>query len=230
MDTTFSSMMKKMSKYESEISSILGMIVVAALAVFIFLFVKRFMPKPNITPVAEQTTQPEDLMKKANPGTYTVKAGQGLSQIAAEVYKDSNRWTDIAKANDLKAPYTISKGQELKLPEVGAVVATAKPTATPTATPVTKATVAPTATPASTTKLEVVKPTTAPLAKLQTQNKESSSKADSYVVQKGDHLWKIAVAQYGDGHAWTKIYEANKKLIGKNPGIIYSGSTLVLPR
>src|SRR5258708_31507340 len=35
-------------------------------------------------------------------------------------------------------------------------------------------------------------------------------------VTKGDSLWKIAVAQYGTGYAWTRVYNANRKLIGKN--------------
>lgn len=51
-----------------------------------------------------------------------------------------------------------------------------------------------------------------------------------YTTVKGDHLWSIAVRAYGDGYAWTKIYNANKKVIGKNPSILYSGVELSLPR
>ncbi len=53
---------------------------------------------------------------------------------------------------------------------------------------------------------------------------------EKYTTVKGDHLWSIAVRAYGDGYAWTKIYGANKKVIGKNPGILYSGVELILPR
>ena len=52
----------------------------------------------------------------------------------------------------------------------------------------------------------------------------------SYTTVKGDSLWKIAVAAYGDGYQWTKIWEANKVLIGNNPNRIYSGSVLEIPR
>lgn len=51
-----------------------------------------------------------------------------------------------------------------------------------------------------------------------------------YKVVAGDHLWKIAVKEYGDGYAWTKIYQANKKQIGSNPSEIEKGMVLVIPR
>lgn len=53
---------------------------------------------------------------------------------------------------------------------------------------------------------------------------------DKYVTVAGDHLWGIAVRAYGDGYAWTKIYEANKAMIGLNPGLLLKGVTLSLPR
>lgn len=52
---------------------------------------------------------------------------------------------------------------------------------------------------------------------------------NEYLVQKGDYLWKIAVNAYGDGFAWTKIYEANRELI-TNPSVIEPGMLLKLPR
>lgn len=53
---------------------------------------------------------------------------------------------------------------------------------------------------------------------------------NSYTTVKGDSLWKIAVAAYGDGFGWTKIYGANKAIIGLNPGKIFSGVKLSIPR
>lgn len=52
----------------------------------------------------------------------------------------------------------------------------------------------------------------------------------SYEVVKGDNLWNVAVGAYGDGYAWTRIYQANKDLIGKNPGILRAGIKLTIPR
>jgi nucleoid-associated protein YgaU len=53
--------------------------------------------------------------------------------------------------------------------------------------------------------------------------------ADSYVVQKGDSLSKIAKKVYGDAKAWKKIFEANKDTI-KDPDKIQPGQKLKLPQ
>jgi nucleoid-associated protein YgaU len=49
----------------------------------------------------------------------------------------------------------------------------------------------------------------------------------SYTVVHGDNLWKIAVAAYGDGYKWVEIAKANHL---SNPGVIYAGNVLTLPR
>lgn len=51
----------------------------------------------------------------------------------------------------------------------------------------------------------------------------------SYVVKKGDCLWKIAKQFYGNGSQWQKIYNANKAVIGGNPNLIYPGQQFVIP-
>ena len=50
----------------------------------------------------------------------------------------------------------------------------------------------------------------------------------NYEVKAGDSLWSIATDNYGDGFAWTKIYEKNKSMIN-NPNVIEKGMVLVLP-
>ena len=51
----------------------------------------------------------------------------------------------------------------------------------------------------------------------------------TYTVEKGDSLSKIAKKHLGDANAWKKIYEANKATIGDNPDKIFPGQKLQIP-
>lgn len=49
----------------------------------------------------------------------------------------------------------------------------------------------------------------------------------TYTVQKGDHLWGIAVRAYGDGYKWVEIARVNNIT---TPNVINVGLVLKLPR
>ena len=53
-----------------------------------------------------------------------------------------------------------------------------------------------------------------------------------YLVGKGDFLYKIAANPdvYNDPTKWTRIYEANKDIIGDDPNLIYPYSVLIIPK
>lgn len=51
----------------------------------------------------------------------------------------------------------------------------------------------------------------------------------TYTVVKGDCLWNIAKKFYGSGAQYTKIYNADKGVIGGNPNLIYPGQVLTIP-
>jgi murein DD-endopeptidase MepM/ murein hydrolase activator NlpD len=53
--------------------------------------------------------------------------------------------------------------------------------------------------------------------------------AGVHVVAPGDWLSKIAAARYGSPAAWSRIYDANKTLIGSNPNLIFPGQRLSIP-
>jgi len=52
---------------------------------------------------------------------------------------------------------------------------------------------------------------------------------DTYVVQPGDTLSRIATKMYGDANKWDVIFEANKNIL-KRPESVRVGQTLVIPR
>jgi 5'-nucleotidase len=60
--------------------------------------------------------------------------------------------------------------------------------------------------------------------------KVAKTKGATYVVRRGDSLWKIAVNHYGRRAAnWMRIYNANRKVVGPNPHLIYPKQRLTVP-
>lgn len=53
--------------------------------------------------------------------------------------------------------------------------------------------------------------------------------ADQDLLELDDCLWNIAKKFYGKGSDYTKIYNANKGTIGKNPNLIYPGQVFTIP-
>jgi nucleoid-associated protein YgaU len=49
-------------------------------------------------------------------GQYVVQSGDSLAAIAQEVYGDPTLWRDIARANDLEEPYSLTVGDTLAIP------------------------------------------------------------------------------------------------------------------
>jgi nucleoid-associated protein YgaU len=55
----------------------------------------------------------------------------------------------------------------------------------------------------------------------------SSGSGESYTVQHGDTLMRIAFDHYGDLYKWKSIYEANRNVI-KDPNVITPGTVLTI--
>jgi 5'-nucleotidase/UDP-sugar diphosphatase len=60
----------------------------------------------------------------------------------------------------------------------------------------------------------------------QTPSAASSAGGSSYVIKKGDTLYKLAKEHYGDGKQWQRIASANP---GVTPQSLKIGQTLIIP-
>jgi nucleoid-associated protein YgaU len=56
-----------------------------------------------------------------------------------------------------------------------------------------------------------------------------ASKVDYHKVKKGECLWEIAEAIYGDPFQWPLIFRANRDKI-RNPDLIHPQQQLKIPR
>lgn len=207
MEKQFKSLLKTLKINESSISTVMGGIVILVMGVMAFNYFKS-INKGQVTNQAANKTAESNLegtTKKELPATYKVKRGDDLWHISERYYGSGYNYVDIVKENNIKNGSVISEGLELKIPKVE---------------------------PRLTAKMK------ADLATKETVKKESvvvktekiSIDGGSYKTVKGDHLWSIAVRAYGDGYAWTKIYNANKAKVGKNPSLLFQGVELTLPR
>jgi nucleoid-associated protein YgaU len=50
-----------------------------------------------------------------------------------------------------------------------------------------------------------------------------------HIVRSGDWLSKMARTYYGNMYKWPVIYEANRKVIGRNPNLLRPGQKLIIP-
>ncbi|MEI8068145.1 MAG: LysM peptidoglycan-binding domain-containing protein [Candidatus Shapirobacteria bacterium] len=190
---------KKIFKSSEEVVSMfLGLAIVVVIVGLVFSFFQKrkgdiTLPgvSNNIDISKVEDNKKADSVNKEN--VYTVVRGDSLWKIAKAKYNDGNKWTELAKTNNLKNPRVLVVGQKINLIQ--------------------------------TVSQNTAKTTTGE----QTISKGNAIGGGEYTVVKNDNLWKIAVKSYGDGYKWTKIWEANKKMIG-NPGVIYVGTKLVIPK
>lgn len=74
------------------------------------------LPKAAVRELVTKTATMTPSKDTISGDTYTVAKGDHLWGVAVRAYGDGYKWTDIAKANDIKTPNYIEVGQTLKLP------------------------------------------------------------------------------------------------------------------
>lgn len=194
---------------QSRLSLVLGALIVLVIAILLYNYFNR--PKTEIGP-SQQNQQEEtmgDVSPDKLPGKYTVKKGDTLFLIAEKYYKDGDKFTEIAKANNLADVNVLETDQVLEIPKLAEEV-TAVPTQSPQVSP------------AAQTVTE-----DKDMGGVDTTVWGSKIEGDTYIVAQGDWLSTISARAYGDIYAYDKVAKANNI---PNPDLIYPGQVLTIPR
>ena len=146
---------------------------------------------PSAAPPAMSAATPTTLPSTGDR-TYTIKPGQTLSSIAAEVYGNSRFYVAIMRANPSINPNRLRAGTKISLPDISDV----KPDTT---------------------------------VKTETTSRSGVELANTYKVQPGDNLYRIAKTLFGSPRQADAIYALNRELIGPDKTRLHVGMVLKLP-
>lgn len=203
-------------KNQSYLNYVLGALIVLIVGILLF----NYFNKPNNLGPSQQANQQEhqteknqpDVTKDKLPGKYTVKEGDTLFLIAQNYYNDGYKYTEIIEENKLENPDVVEVGKVLTIPKLEGEQTAEAPNPSPSP-----------------------EPTTTPQP--QADNGQGGAEnatiwgdritADTYTVQAGDWLSKIAGRAYGDINQYAKLAEANNIT---NPEVIEVGTVLKIPR
>lgn len=115
---------------QSRLSLILGVLIVIVAGILLFNYLNK--NKAELGPA--QNTIGQDVTPAQLPGKYTVKEDDTLFVIAEKYYNNGEKYSEIAKANNLTNADQIEAGQILEIPklETVAIQSTAPNTAVDT--------------------------------------------------------------------------------------------------
>jgi len=190
--------LKKIKLNEPTISIVLGGFVILIVGGLIFNYFK--ISKKGEIVLQEPQNGSVEFIK--NNQTHKVEPGESLAKISEKYYGTKDYWPQIAQLNNIFNPDYLEASLELKLPQISPQPQPEN-SALPLPSPVINEVIA--------QPINIDKPIT----------------GNTYKVEKGDDLWKIAVRAYGDGYKWPDILKTNNLL---NPNQIEVGQELKLPR
>lgn len=216
----------EMQSNQSKVSLVLGALIILVMGILVFNYFNR--NKAALGP-AQQTNQEanQDVSPDGLPGKYTIKEGDTLFTIAEKYFKNGDKFTEIAKANNLTNVDQITAGQVLDIPKLESLQAQAsiEPTIQPTTTaqPSESPSESPIVSPSPAASPEEVLGTGGGNTTIWGEKIEGNK----YTVVEGDWLSTIAGRAYGDVMAFDKIAKANNI---SNPDHIEPGMVLNIPR
>lgn len=212
----FEKLQLDLQRNQSYLNLVLGALIIIVLGVLLFNYFNR--PQGNLGPSAQNQNQNSgDVSKNNLPGKYTVKAGDTLFSIAQNYYNDGYKYAKIVEANKLVNANIIETGQVLDIPKLDQE-SLAKSSPSPDTS---------------------IEPSPTPTDQNIQNNEENKAGEDNsliwgekittntYTVQSGDWLSKIAGRAYGDVYSYTKIAQANNI---SDPDNIEVGTVLKIPR
>ncbi len=206
METKLKQLLKTIKLNESMLSMIFGVVTVILIGVLV---VRMYgANRPTITPESENT---EVVTEKVGEVVVEVKEdGKKYPTELAEkvtVEKGDNLWK-IAEKQYGSGYNWVDIAKENGLANAGSIEVGQE---------------------LKLPKTAVIMPEKAMVASVETVKKAEpvTISGDSYTVVKGDHLWSIAVAAYGDGYKWSEIAKANEIA---HPNYIEVGQVIKLPR
>lgn len=158
---------------------------------------------PSIAPSSSPPAPSEPVKQNQEKGkTYVVQLGDSTSSIARKLLGNGALYPEIEKKNNLRHNQRLTIGQVLEIPGE-------KDTQ-------------------SQTKGSISSGISVEVQNGKLVDVTPPSKDHIYEVKAGDSLWKIAQEQLGDPYRWPEIYKNNKKVIGRNPNLIFPGQKLMM--
>lgn len=206
--------LKNLKLHESTVSTVLGFLVIVVVGLLVVNYF-RSVETGETFPTANQTEDSSD------ERTYTVAAGDTLWSISEDVYGTGFNWVEIRDANNIDNPNDLTEGQKLTIPSLDKDEEIAGATSSPE--PIQSPTPIVTRTPTPTQIADADKDSNAEGVN---DTEKTIVAGGTYTVVRGDNLWDIAVAAYGNGFRWIEIAEANELV---HPSIIHAGNVLKIP-
>lgn len=223
-----------LNKNKSFMNLALGAVILLIAGLLLFnYFSKNNSGQKDLGPSQQTDTQSQqsgDVAKDKLPGKYTIKQGDTLFTIAQNYYGDGYKYPEIVKANNMTNENAIEVGQVIEIPKVEGTEPSSSPSESPSVSPSASASPSVSASPSQTPEGQTMNQQNPDNGQGGAENQTMWGEkitGNTYTVQAGDWLSKIAGRAYGDVMTYEKLAQANNIT---DPNNIEVGTVLKIPR